>query len=112
MKLFDQKGLELEKELLDLVVEVCNVLDPVPEDFSPDDPFIGSDSVLGLDSLDAVEIVVVVEKRYNVRINVEDTSRKVFRSLRTLADYIRSRMTEPVSRHPSSPATGSPVHGA
>lgn len=98
MRFFDQKGLELEKELLDLVIEVCNVLDPVPEDFSPDDPLIGSDSVLGLDSLDAVEIVVVIEKRYNVRINVEDTSRKVFRSLRTLADYIRGRMVESASR--------------
>jgi acyl carrier protein len=89
MKLFEEKGLELEKELLEMIVDVCKVEDPVPVDISPDDPLIGPDSVLGLDSLDAVEIAVVVEKRYNVRIGVDESSRVVFRSIRTLADHIR-----------------------
>jgi acyl carrier protein len=92
MKLFEQQGLELEKELLEMIVDVCKIPDPVPDDFSPDDPLIGPDSVLGLDSLDAVEIVVVVEKRYHVRISVDETSRVVFRSMRMLADYIRRQL--------------------
>jgi acyl carrier protein len=92
MKLFEQQGLELEKELLEMIVDVCKIPDPVPDDFSPDDPLIGPDSVLGLDSLDAVEIVVVVEKRYHVRISVDETSRVVFRSTRMLAEYIRRQL--------------------
>ena len=40
-----------------MIIEVCNIIDPVPEDLSPDDPLIGSESPLGLDSLDAVELV-------------------------------------------------------
>ena len=80
---------ELEKELVGLIVKVCNILDPVPDDLSFDDPLIGPESVLGLDSLDAVEIVVAVEKRYHVRIDAKETSRRVFRSINTLADYIR-----------------------
>ena len=51
-----------------MIIEVCNITDPVPEDLSADDPFIGPESALGLDSLDAVEIVVAVEKKYNIRI--------------------------------------------
>ncbi len=93
MKLFEQPGLEFEKELLEMIVDVCKIPDPVPDDFSPDDPLIGRDSTLGLDSLDAVEIVVSVEKKYNVRINVEETSRVIFRSVKTLADYIRKQMS-------------------
>jgi acyl carrier protein len=72
-----------------LIVKVCNVTDPVPDDLSSNDPLIGPESALGLDSLDAVEIVVAVEKKYNVRIDVQETSRRVFRSLETLVNYIR-----------------------
>jgi len=82
----------LEKELLDLIVEVCNITDPVPDDLSADDPLIGPESPLGLDSLDAVEIVVAVEKKYGIRIGSQETTRQVFRSLKTLADHIKSRM--------------------
>ena len=95
MKLFEEKGLELEKELLEMIVDVCKITDPVPDDVSPDDPLIGPDSVLGLDSLDAVEIAVVVEKRYHLRIGVDESSRVIFRSVRTLADYIKEAKATP-----------------
>lgn len=86
----ERPAAELERELLEMIVKVCKVEDPVPEDISPDDLLLGPDSVLGLDSLDAVEIAVAVEGRYKVRIGAEENSRRVFRSLRTLADHIRN----------------------
>jgi acyl carrier protein len=89
MKWFEQEG--LERELLEMIVKVCNVLDPVPDNLSFDDPIFGPDSPLGLDSLDAVEIVVAVERIYHVRIDAQETSRKVFRSFRILADFIRKQ---------------------
>ena len=87
MKWFEKDG--LEKELIELIVKVCNVQDPVPDNLSFDDPIIGPDSALGLDSLDAVEIVVAVEKKYHVRIDAQETSRRIFRSTATLAAFIR-----------------------
>ncbi len=89
MKWFEKEG--LEKELGELIVKVCNVLDPVPDDLSFDEPIVGKESVLGLDSLDAVEIVVAVEKKYNVRIDAQETSRRVLRSINTLAEFIRQQ---------------------
>jgi acyl carrier protein len=80
---------ELEKELVRLIVKVCNVLDPVPDDMSFDAPIIGPDSTFGLDSLDAVEIVVAIEKTYHVKIDAQETSRKIFRSINTLAEFVR-----------------------
>lgn len=77
-----------ERELQALIIEVCNVLDP-PAVVSSDAPLIGPDSPFGLDSLDAVEVVVAVQKHYGVRIGSQETSREVLRSLRTLAEYVR-----------------------
>ncbi len=78
----------LEKELKELIVDACNVPDP-PENFPDRAPLIGPDSPLGLDSLDAVELVVAVQKRFGVRIGGEDSSREVLESIETLADFIR-----------------------
>jgi len=78
----------LEIALQTLIIEVCNVLDP-PAEVAPDAPLIGPDSPFGLDSLDAVEVVVAVQKHFGVRIGSQETSREVLRSLRTLAEYIR-----------------------
>ena len=80
----------LEKELLDLIIRVCNVEDLPEEDIKPDDPLIGPDSPLLLDSLDSVEIVVAVQAEYNVRIDNQKLARRMFKSLKTLADFIRS----------------------
>ncbi|MEZ4601652.1 MAG: phosphopantetheine-binding protein [Syntrophotaleaceae bacterium] len=80
--------LTLEQELKDLIIEACNVPDP-PRDFRDDAPLIGPDSPLGLDSLDAVEVVVEVQKKYGVRIGGEDASRAILQSIETLAGFIR-----------------------
>ncbi|MBW1965759.1 MAG: acyl carrier protein [Deltaproteobacteria bacterium] len=61
----------LEQELHDLIVKICNVSAPIPDALLPDAPLIGPDSSLGLDSLDAVEIVVAVQKEYGVHIDAQ-----------------------------------------
>lgn len=79
----------LEEELAEMIVETCRVTGPLPAEMSPDALLIGPDSPFGLDSLDAVEVVVAVQRKYNIRIDNQESSRQVLRSLRTLADYIR-----------------------
>ncbi|PLY02770.1 MAG: acyl carrier protein [Desulfuromonas sp.] len=79
----------LERELIDLIIDFCNVDDAEPDEIPHDRPLIGPDSPFGLDSLDAVEIVVAVQKTYGVRIANENTSREVLQSLTALANYIR-----------------------
>ncbi|MCK5913966.1 MAG: acyl carrier protein [Desulfuromusa sp.] len=79
----------LEYELVELIIDFCNVEDVSPEDVPYETPLIGPDSPFGLDSLDAVEVVVAVQKTYGVRIGGEKTSREVLQSLTALADFIR-----------------------
>jgi acyl carrier protein len=81
----------LEQELSEMIIKTCRVADPLPIKITPDAPLIGPDSPYGLDSLDAVEVVVAVQKNYRIRIEAQETSREVLRSLRTLAAFIRSK---------------------
>ena len=80
---------ELEKELVGMICEVCKIKGPIPDDISLEAPLIGPESPLDIDSLDAVEIVFTVQNRYKVRIDSEETSRKVLASLGSLADFVR-----------------------
>lgn len=80
----------LEQELVEMICEVCKVDGGVPRDFSPAAPLIGPESPLGIDSLDAVEIVFTIQNRYKVRIDSEDTSRQVLASLHSLAEFVRA----------------------
>jgi acyl carrier protein len=79
----------LEKELLEMIIDVCRIETPIPEDFDGTEPLIGPDGPLGIDSLDAVEIVFTVQNKYKVRIDSEERSREVLRSINSLADFIR-----------------------
>ncbi len=79
----------LIQELKELIFNACNVIDVEPDELGPDDPLTGPDSPLGLDSIDAVELVVEVQKRFNVRIDSRERSREVLGSLNILADFLR-----------------------
>ena len=87
-----EKGL-LEKELLDTIVDLCDIREDIPENLSFEDPLIGPDSILGLDSLDAVEIVVMIQDKYGIRLQGQDQGRQIMASLRSLANFIRSKET-------------------
>lgn len=80
---------KLERELLEIIYEICNLPGEIQEDYDFNAPLIGPESPLGIDSLDAVEIVVAVQKNYNVHVGSEENSRKVLASLSSLADFIR-----------------------
>jgi acyl carrier protein len=64
-------------------------LDIRPEDVSEAGPIFGDDG-LGLDSLDALELVVLVEEEFQVSIPDEEVGKRAFASVAVLADYILS----------------------
>lgn len=78
----------LEQELSEMIITTCRIEDPAP--IAADQPLIGPDSPYGLDSLDAVEIVVAVQKKYGVKMMSQEDSRQALSSLSTLAAFIRS----------------------
>ena len=63
--------------------------DVKPEDLADDEPLIGSG--LNLDSIDALELVVTLEKEFGIKISSSEESRQALASVAHLAEYIRSR---------------------
>lgn len=82
----------LTREVAALIVEALNLEVP-PADIAPDQPLYGEG--LGLDSIDILEIALVVSKRYGVQLRADsaDNSR-IFASLRQLVDYIAAHRTK------------------
>ncbi len=80
--------MSLEHELKTLIIEELKVEDVQPEGMKDDDPLFGEG--LGLDSLDAVELVLLLKKHYKVEIKDMEEARQPFTSIATLADHIRA----------------------
>ncbi len=79
----------LEQELCAKICEVCRLTGIECSSVDRGGALIGPESILGLDSLDAMEIVVLVQSDYGVRIGSQETSREILQSLTSLAEYIR-----------------------
>lgn len=84
--------MKLEDEFKALIIEELKLEDITSEEIGDDDLLFGEDG-LGLDSLDAVEIVVIMKRHFNTEVEDLESSREIFRSVRTLCDYIREHQT-------------------
>ena|SRR5580692_10240821 len=82
----------LTREVAGLIVQALN-LDVAPADIDPDKPLYGEG--LGLDSIDILEIALVVSKHYGVQLRADsEDNARIFASLRQLADYINAHRTK------------------
>ncbi|MBM4314762.1 MAG: acyl carrier protein [Deltaproteobacteria bacterium] len=79
---------KLKMDLKRLIVEECDItIDP--GEIGDDDPLFGRDSRLGLDSIDALQISIAIQNRFNIIITDSKQMRKVMISMNTFADFIR-----------------------
>jgi len=79
----------LESELKELIVETLALEDIEPASIDPEQPLFGAG--LGLDSIDALELGIVLQKRYGVKIDATDAgTRTHFASVRNLASFVAS----------------------
>lgn len=77
----------LTEELKVKIIDILNLQDVRPEDFDENTQLVGGP--LGIDSIDVLEMVVMVEKDYGVIINSQEVGEKVFSSISSLAGYIQ-----------------------
>ena len=83
---------ELVRELAKLIVEALN-LEVAPESIEADSDLYGDG--LGLDSIDILEIALVVSKQYGIQMKTEsDDNFQIFKSLRSLSAYIAEKRTK------------------
>jgi acyl carrier protein len=79
---------DLVLELKRLIINTLKLEDVAPEDIEDNAPLFGEG--LGLDSIDALELVVSLEKTYGVFIPDSEVGKKVFRSVNALAEFVKT----------------------
>jgi acyl carrier protein len=78
---------ELIAKLKTEIIEVLNLSELAPESIDADAPLFVEG--LGLDSIDALELIVLLEKKYGLKIGTAEEGKKVLRSVRSMAEFIR-----------------------
>ena len=80
---------ELKDQIRNLLISTLRLENVKPEDIKDDMPLFGEG--LGLDSIDALELVVALEKEFGIKIGDEEVGVKVFQNINTLAAFIETK---------------------
>jgi acyl carrier protein len=83
---------ELILKLKEEIIEVLNLEDVKPEDIDENAPLFGEG--LGLDSIDALELIVLMEKEYGIKLNDPNQGKEVFKSVTIMAEFITANRTK------------------
>jgi acyl carrier protein len=82
MKIMEELILKLKEDIITLL----NLFDLTPEEIETEAPLFGDG--LGLDSIDVIELVVYMQNNYGIKIEESKEGRKIFASIKTMAEYI------------------------
>lgn len=77
----------MEQELKEKIKEALNLEDLAIEEFDSEAPLFGDEGI-GLDSIDALELIVMLEKNYGIRLANAAEGKEIFKNVRTIARYV------------------------
>lgn len=84
---------ELAEQLKRQIIEALNLEEITPDKIDADAPLFGEG--LGLDSIDALELVVMLEEHYGIRITDLEAARQAFSSVNSLAKFVKDNQEKP-----------------
>ncbi|MCE6991335.1 phosphopantetheine-binding protein [Dyadobacter sp. CY323] len=80
----------LKEDLKKQIIEQLNLEEVTPADIA-DDTLLFNDEGLGLDSIDALELIVLLEKYHGIQVTKPEEGKEAFKSINTMAEFIRNR---------------------
>lgn len=83
---------DLHTELKKNIIEQLNLEDMEVNDIDNDEPLFGDG--LGLDSIDALELIVLLEKDYGIKLSDPEQGKEIFASVNTMAQFIQKNRTK------------------
>ncbi len=83
---------DLILELKEKIIDALNLEEMTPEEINTDEALFGGG--LGLDSIDALEIIVLLEKNYGIKLANPSEGKAIFKSVRTIAEYVSKNRTK------------------
>ena len=85
---------QLKEKLKKEIIQYLNLLDITPDDIKDDTPLFGEE--LGLDSIDSIEMIVLLEREYGIKINNPTEGRKILVDVNHMAKYIQEHANKKV----------------
>ena len=86
--------MELNRKLKEMIIEELQIEDLTPDEIDDDAPLFGDGDGLGLDSLDAVELVVQLQVYFGVEIKNIEEGKPALQSINTLAQFVKAKQSE------------------
>jgi acyl carrier protein len=86
---------ELKLEIKNMIMNTLGITDVNPEDVDDQKPLFGGDNNLTLDSVDAIEIIMAIQRQYGIRIADQSIAREVVRSVNSIAEFITEERYKP-----------------
>jgi len=83
---------ELTQELKQELIKQLNLEEMLPPDFDENTPLFGDG--LGLDSIDSLELVVLLDRNYGIKLKDPKEGRTVFYSIKTMAEYVHANRVQ------------------
>ncbi|MBN1414739.1 MAG: acyl carrier protein [Bacteroidales bacterium] len=88
----DSNVTELKREIKVLIIETTKIPGITPETIANDTPLFGEG--LGIDSIDAIEIVLALQQKYGIRIDDQNLARFILQSVDTIADFVQKETSK------------------
>ena len=82
----------LKLELKERIINALNLEDISVDDIQDNDPFFGDG--LGLDSIDALELIVLLDKEYGIKLADPKQGKEIFQSVETMAQFVAANRTK------------------
>lgn len=83
---------ELIQQLKEQIIEAVNLEDLTPDDIDANAPLFGEG--LGLDSIDALELIVLLDRNYGIKLTDPAQGKEIFSSVASIADYVSKHRTK------------------
>jgi len=89
---------EIKRETKKLIIETLN-MDPIsPDDIRDDVSLLSGENTIKIDSIDVLEVVVAIQRKFNVRINDQNHARMIVDTVNTIAEFVVSQQQGPLPR--------------
>ena len=83
---------ELIQTLKEQIIDALNLEEITPEDIDNNEPLFGAG--LGLDSIDALELIVILDRHYGIKLANPAEGKAIFKSVSSIADYVAKNRTK------------------
>ncbi len=83
---------ELRREVKVLILETLGINDLQPDEIDNEKPLFGGENMLTLDSVDALEIIMAIQRRYGIRIADQNLARNIIRSVDSIASFLEESL--------------------